>query len=178
MGQLKEEALNLLLSFISTNQKVENKVFFSRLQELVKDLTILQNQNSDHIISEGTIIVNTDGSSRGNPGKAGIGIQIKDHLNNIILRDSRKIGIKTNNQAEYTAVIEALKICREKGYKKVLLYSDSELIIKQINNEYRIKNPELKILNREVKELEKGFESIKFIHVKREKNKEADRLSR
>ncbi len=177
MGKLKEEVFNSIQSFITNNKNKDNKVFISNLQRLVNSLFILLNKNLDIPVTEDMVIINTDGSSQGNPGKARIGIQIKDYLNNIILKESQDIGIRTNNQAEYMAVIEALKIALNKKFKKAVLYSDSEVIIKQINNLYKIKNPELKKLYLKAKELEKQFTFIKFIHIKRDKNKEADILS-
>ena len=144
MGKLKQEVFTLIQNFITENKNKKDKVLITNLQKLINSLTLLLNQNLDIPITEDMVIIHTDGSSQGNPGKAGIGIQIKDHLNNIILKESRDIGIRTNNQAEYIGVIEALKIAQNKKFKKVILYSDSEVIIKQINNEYKIKNPELK----------------------------------
>ena len=178
MGKLKEEVFNLIQNFITENKNIDKNIFLENLQKLNNSLTIFLNQNLNIPITEEMVIINTDGSSRGNPGEAGIGIQIKDHLNNIILKKSKDIGIRTNNQAEYIAIIEALKISLDKSFKKVILYSDSEVVIKQINNQYKIKNAELKKLYNEIKELENQFEYIKFIHVKRERNKGADILSR
>ena len=178
MGKLKENVLSLIKNFISSNKNKDNGIFTGNLQELINSLTIILNQNSNISITEDMVIIHTDGSSAGNPGKARIGILIKDHLNNIILKKSKDIGIKTNNQSEYSAVIEALKISRGKKFKKIILYSDSQVVINQINNLYKIKNPELKKLYYKVKELEKYFKHIKFIHISRKKNKIADVLSR
>jgi len=178
MGKLSNEVFNLIKNFITKNKNKEQKLFILNLQNLIKSLTIILNKNLDIPITEDTVIINTDGSSQGNPGKARIGIQIKNHLNKILLKKSKNIGMKTNNQAEYIAIIEALKIAVDKKYQKVILYSDSEVIIKQINNIYKVKNLELRKLYNYVKELESYFESIKFIHIKREKNKTADILSK
>lgn len=179
MGKLKEEVFSIIQNFITNNKNKDEKVFISNLQKLINSLSLLKNKNlAFGPITEDMVIINTDGSSQGNPGKARIGIQIKDHLNNILLKEAKDIGIRTNNQAEYIAVIEALKIALNKEYKKAILYSDSEVIINQINNVYKTKNPKLKELYFQVKELEKKFVFIKFIHIKRDKNKEADILSR
>lgn len=178
MGKLKEDVFNLIKNFSAENKNKDRKVFIHNLQELINTLTLILNKNFDIPITKDMIIIHTDASSMGNPGKSGIGILIKDHLNNIILKESRDIGIRTNNQAEYIAIAEALKISLEKKFKQVILYSDSEVVIKQINGIYRVKDAALKMLYEEIKSLESRFDTIKFIHIRREKNKEADILSR
>lgn len=176
MGRIEKEVLKFIDLFISENKKSERN-FKINLQKLIEKLSLLLNQLQDSDISEDTILINTDGSSKGNPGPARIGIIMKNTHNNVILKEQKDIGISTNNQAEYAAVIEALKICIDKGYKKIILRSDSEVIINQINNKFKVNNTLLKELYTKVKELEDKFDSIKFVHVKREDNKEADLLS-
>ena len=92
------------------------------------------------------VIIYTDGAARGNPGPAAIGAIIKDEPGNVIARLSRRIGITTNNQAEYRAVITALEKAVSLGAKYVILKSDSELVVKQINGRYKIKNAALRPL--------------------------------
>ena len=122
------------------------------------------------------IIVYTDGGSRGNPGHAGIGIVINDR------KYSEYIGIKTNNQAEYMALVFAMKQIKKTFGKNVVNYGidvfmDSELIIKQMNNEYRV-NENLASLYLEVHNLIVELKSrVTFTHVLRGKNKEADSLA-
>jgi ribonuclease HI len=119
--------------------------------------------------------VNIDGASRGNPGLSAIGIIVKDKEITII-EHSEYIGIKTNNQSEYEALRRALEICNEIDSELTIL-SDSELLINQRNLKYRIRNQELKIISREITNLEKNFEKILYKHIPRERNNFADKLA-
>jgi len=119
----------------------------------------------------------TDGASRGNPGMAGIGIVI--HVSSDqVLKEKSYIGIATNNTAEYKALIHGLKILKEKKLARPLkIYSDSQLMVRQLNGKYKIKQPHLKRLAREVNELLHFFPSHEIIFIRREKNRHADRLA-
>lgn len=129
-----------------------------------------------------TLKINCDGGSRGNPGPAAIGVVIESSIKNQVSRIekiSKYIEIATNNQAEYRAVLEALKWIEEniKSDFSADFILDSELVVKQLNGEYKIKNEGLKPLFNEIKSLIiKLGGRINFRHVKREENKEADRL--
>ncbi|MFA5644214.1 MAG: ribonuclease HI family protein [Patescibacteria group bacterium] len=90
---------------------------------------------------------------------------------------SKFLGVKTNNQAEYIALIEALKKAKELNSKELDIFLDSELVVKQLNREYKVKNKELAPLFLEVYNLSLNFSKITFKHVYREDNKEADRLA-
>lgn len=124
----------------------------------------------------------TDGGARGNPGPAACGVVIKNKKEEIILEASKYIGNATNNQAEYEALILALEEARnifmKENYSKkhIECYLDSELVVKQLNREYKIKNEGLKPLFAQARDLISNFDSVKFIHIPREKNKLADRL--
>jgi len=118
-----------------------------------------------------------DGASSSNPGNAGIGVVLKVD-DRVVENVSKPIGIATNNVAEYTALIEGLKIALDKGYKRVKVYSDSELVVKQLKGIYRVKDEGLSKLYKHVKELEKRFEKIEIVHINRENNKQADRLAK
>lgn len=122
------------------------------------------------------IITNSDGGSRGNPGEAAIGIVIRNN-EKIIQTYRKKIGLATNNYAEYTALLKAMKLAL-KHSKNILCILDSELVVKQMNGEYKIKNKNLKNLYEKVKKIEQLFESVKYKHVSRENKfqKIADRL--
>lgn len=122
------------------------------------------------------IIIFTDGGARGNPGPAGIGAVLKDEKNNIIQEISEYIGETTNNQAEYQALIAGLKKAKELKGECLSIYLDSELVVKQLNREYKVKNPELAPLFMQVYNLSIGFKKITYEHVRRELNKEADKL--
>jgi len=114
------------------------------------------------------IFIYTDGGSRGNPGPAAIGILIIDKDGKIIYKHGEYIGEATNNIAEYTALMKALENTSENFHGEVSCFSDSELMIKQLNGEYKVKNPGIKELFLKIKELEKEFEKIEYTHVRRE----------
>jgi ribonuclease HI len=120
----------------------------------------------------------TDGGSKGNPGPGYIGIVIFSSDDETIHEYSKFIGNCTNNQAEYQALIEGLELSKKYTKMEVICTSDSELLIKQMNGEYQIKNPMLRELWREVKIKSSCFNKVTFKHVKRgnEKIQQADRL--
>jgi ribonuclease HI len=122
------------------------------------------------------IIVYTDGGSRGNPGPAALGVAILDADGELIAKHGRYLGEQTNNYAEYSAVIFALKEAKKMGAKHVTCYMDSELVVRQLAGAYRVKNAGLLPLFEEVKKLACDFEKITFSHVRREKNKIADSM--
>lgn len=123
------------------------------------------------------LIIHTDGAARGNPGPAGIGVIIRKEDGTILAEISQFIGRATNNVAEYTALITALEKAAALGAEEIEVYTDSELVVKQITGEYRVKNEGLKPLYRQVKELANQFSNLRIAHVVRDKNKEADRLA-
>ena len=123
------------------------------------------------------VIICVDGASRGNPGPAAIGATIKDEQGRLITRISQGIGLTTNNQAEYRAVIAALEKAVRLGAKQVELNSDSEFVVKQIKGEYRVKKATLKPLYQRVKQLQNYLESFTINHIPRQQNREADRLA-
>jgi ribonuclease HI len=118
----------------------------------------------------------TDGGARGNPGPAGIGGVIKNEKGGIIKEFSRFLGVATNNQAEYQALILGLEKTAEFSAKEINCYLDSELVVKQLNREYRVKDKDLAPLFVKVWNLSLKFKKIKFHHIFREDNKEADGL--
>jgi ribonuclease HI len=123
-----------------------------------------------------TITVNFDGGSRGNPGPSGIGIVLSAQDGTPLVTLGKFIGAATNNVAEYMALILGLEQAAKFGAKTLLVRGDSELIIKQMRGEYRVKNPALKDLFEKANELVRGFKSVKFEHNLREKNALADKL--
>lgn len=122
-------------------------------------------------------VIWVDGASRDNPGPAAIGAVIKDGQGRLRARLSQRIGTKTNNQAEYRAVIAALEEAISLGARQVELYSDSELVVKQINGRYRVKNAALKPLYQQVKQLQSLLESFTITYIPRWQNAEADNLA-
>ena len=119
----------------------------------------------------------TDGASQGNPGPAAIGATIKDEQGKLIGRISQSIGIATNNQAEYRAIIAALEEATRLGAKQVDISSDSQLVVRQINGEYRVKKAALKPLYQQVKKLQSSLDGSTITHIPRQQNKEADNLA-
>ncbi len=117
----------------------------------------------------------TDGGARGNPGPSGIGY-ILSIPGQAEIEGSEYIGQGTNNQAEYEALIRGLSKARQQGVGEIACYLDSELVVKQLRGEYRVKDASLKKLFDKVKELASQFSQIEFVHVRREKNKKADKL--
>ena len=123
-----------------------------------------------------TYLVYTDGASRGNPGPSGIGISICSPRGEEIVGIKEYLGQVTNNQAEYRALERALKELSARGIKKAGIYTDSELMVRQVNGLYKVKNPQLKILLDRVRAAGRGIE-WKIEHVFREKNQRADQLA-
>jgi probable phosphoglycerate mutase len=118
-----------------------------------------------------------DGGSRGNPGIAGYGVDVQDENGVSVASLSENLGIHTNNFAEYSALIGALRYALENGYDGLRAYADSELMVRQINGVYKVKSPDLQTLFREAKELISKLKSFSIHHVPREQNREADRLA-
>lgn len=122
------------------------------------------------------VVIYTDGGARGNPGPAGIGVAIYDEKKKLLATYKNYIGEATNNQAEYQAVILALEKALEMEAKQIDFKLDSELAVKQLRGEYKVKNEQLASLVRDVFQLSNKFESINYSHVPREQNKLADKL--
>lgn len=129
------------------------------------------------ILSITRVIINADGAARGNPGPAAIGVTIKDNKGNLITSISRRIGRTTNNQAEYRAIIAGLEKAVKLGVKQVKVYSDSELVVKQINGSYRVKNTSLRILYENVLKLAGSLERFSIEHIPRSRSTEVDNLA-
>lgn len=126
----------------------------------------------------GKIKVYTDGASRNNPGHAGIGIVIYDENDFIIRTYKEYIGQATNNQAEYQALIKSIELIKKLDFDKVEFYSDSELLVNQVNYDYRVKEPKLALLNNKFHVLMKKLgKPYSISHVERRKNKNADMLA-
>ena len=119
----------------------------------------------------------TDGAARGNPGPAGIGAFLQTPAGETLARCSEYFGHTTNNVAEYGALLMGLRRALELGLKRIEVRADSELLVKQLNGEYRVKNPKLKPMYEEAKKLLARFERTSLHHVPRELNAEADRLA-
>lgn len=123
------------------------------------------------------VIIHTDGAARGNPGPAAIGATIKDDTGKLLAGISRHIGSTTNNQAEYRAVITAMEKAISLGAKDISVKADSELVVKQLNGQYKVKNAALRPLYQKVVQLTGKLDSFSISYVPRAQNAEADALA-
>ena len=123
-------------------------------------------------------LVQIDGSSLGNPGPAGIGVQILGPDGAVVKEISRFIGTRTNNQAEYEGLLCALHESRGLGSRRVAIRTDSELMYYQMAGRYKVKDPELKVLNSKARELTLELPNVSIELVRREQNKATDKLAK
>ena len=146
-----------------------------------EDLSSLENLLSDDLQSKKSYNLFTDGACEFDddykPVNAGIGGLLKMD-NNIIFSFSENIGKKTNNEAEYLALIKGIEICVESNFLNISIFLDSELVVKQINGDYKVKNDRMSKLHKRTHELLSELKSWKLVHVLRDKNVEADELSK
>src|SRR5207248_269696 len=124
-----------------------------------------------------TLTLEFDGGSRGNPGPAGIGVVVRAEDGTPLVTLGKFLGRCTNNVAEYKALITALEQAKNLGAKKVIIRGDSELIIRQMKGEYRVKHPDMKLLYDEAQTLISRFDKAKIEHNLRHKNELADKLA-
>jgi ribonuclease HI len=122
------------------------------------------------------LIVNVDGGSRGNPGPAAVGVVVRTPDGEVVAEAAETIGSATNNVAEYRALLRGVELAREHGADEVEIYGDSELVVKQVRGEYKVKDAGLKPLHAEARAALAGLESWSFEHVRRESNAHADDL--
>lgn len=122
-------------------------------------------------------VANIDGASRGNPGKAGAGALIKDPEGRVLKALKKYLGTTTNNIAEYSALLVALKGAVDLGCREIEVLADSELLVKQINGIYKVRSEDIRPLYEEAVALLKGFKSYKVRHIYREQNSAADALA-
>lgn len=125
-----------------------------------------------------TIFAYTDGASRGNPGESGVGVVLKDKFGNVITSQYGYIGKATNNIAEYTALAICLRLVQTTDCSQLVVHSDSELMVRQLNGQYKVKDVELKKHFQKIKNIIIAAPyQFKIKHVSREKNREADELA-
>lgn len=123
------------------------------------------------------VVILTDGAARGNPGPAGAGWVLRGENGEILQEGGQFLGRRTNNEAEYEAVVGGLKAAVQLGVRDVVLCSDSELVVRQINGKYRIKNERLLPIHQAARELIQQFRRFDIRHVPREQNADADRCA-
>lgn len=119
--------------------------------------------------------LHTDGGARGNPGPAAIGFVLAE-VGSLPILYKEYIGTGTNNQAEYRALLAGVTRAKEEGIQDLTCYLDSELVVKQVRGEYRVKNADLQELLAEIKQILPSFSSVTFEHIPRAKNAQADKL--
>jgi ribonuclease HI len=122
------------------------------------------------------MVVNVDGGARGNPGPAAVGVVVQDADGEVLEEVGERIGKATNNVAEYRALLLGIERARQHGASELELIGDSELVVRQVKGEYKVKDPALRELHSEVKRELAQFERWSIRHVRRESNSEADRL--
>lgn len=122
------------------------------------------------------IVIYTDGAARGNPGPAAVGVVLEDEGGKPVATIGRAVGRKTNNQAEYAAVIAGLEKAISLGAKQVVLKSDSELVVRQLTGRYKVKNADLRELYQRVVKLIGQLEKFTAVNIPREQNRKADGL--
>lgn len=122
------------------------------------------------------LFIHTDGGARGNPGPGAVGVVVLDEKKKVIKEIGKFIGKSTNNEAEYKAVLEGLKAAKDLKGSEIVFYIDSLLVVSQLNGKFKVKEPRMKTFFNEAKMIEKSFESVKYIHVPREKNYIADKI--
>ena len=125
----------------------------------------------------GYLVAHIDGGARGNPGPAGYGVAIEDEMGRPVVELSNYLGKQTNNFAEYSGLLAALSYATKHGFKALKIYSDSELMVKQISGQYKVSNPALKELHARAIRMIEDLEAFEINHVPRERNREADWLA-
>jgi len=124
------------------------------------------------------VILYTDGASLGNPGKAGIAFLLYTPDNKLIKKACGFIGTATNNVAEYLALIYGMQEALKIGARELICYTDSELLVNQLTGRYKVRSKNLMLFYNQVKHLESLFDSVKFNHISRNSNVEADKLAK
>lgn len=155
--------------------KEREKFVVDLVEDALKGVEVTMEEERPQSVG-GTLHLFTDGGSRGNPGQAAIGCVLTDGDGNILKEYSERIGIQTNNVAEYEALIAGLKLARNFRPNRLLCHLDSELVVKQLSGEYRVKMPSLQPLVSEIEELKKDFSDVRFRHIPRSDNFRADGL--
>ena len=127
-------------------------------------------------MTEPDLVIHIDGGSRGNPGEAGFGVYVESP-DGSTTELYGYIGRATNNVAEYQALLHALRHALARGAGRVRILSDSELVVRQMSGQYKVKHPDMVPLHQEARSLMRRFERATLDHVRREQNREADRLA-
>ncbi len=156
-----------------------NMLALSELKDVLAHLKAIDQAVKGHLENQGSkkkLKIFIDGGSRGNPGKAAIGVYVTSEDGQVLAAVGQTIGVTTNNVAEYKALLCALQKAETLGGHHLAIFSDSELLVKQCSGEYKVKDARLKGLSTEVKEMRARFSEVVLKHIPREKNEVADEL--
>jgi ribonuclease HI len=132
---------------------------------------------SDNKSNRNTGKLFTDGASKGNPGPAGAGLVLTIGEDTRPIRAGKFLGLATNNEAEYQALILGLQQALDHGVQEIYIHMDSELLVRQLNGQYRVKNPRLAVLFHSVQQLLLKFSKYVILHIPRKENQEADLMA-
>ena len=178
MIKLKKSILEELDQKISKQEQADfvNQAVFNALKKL-KIQKKLNFKSGDDEKRMGFYSVYTDGGARGNPGIAGCGGVVFNEKDSQVSEFKHFIPYATNNEAEYTALLFGVKEVLTYNPQKVIFYLDSELVVKQMKGEYKIKKPELKEIYLKIQAILGKIHEVSFVHIPREKNKLADKLA-
>lgn len=171
-----EKRLEKIFPKVTDRNSFVKEVVLHVLEEMEQQEQAQQTTNSQ-VHAGGTLHVFTDGGSRGNPGEAGIGCVVIDPVSNKTIADYKEaIGIETNNIAEYKALIKGLELVLSLHPNSVVCHLDSELVVKQVTGQYRVKMPHLQPLLAEVQQLAAQLKDVHFMYIPRAQNRQADAL--
>jgi len=180
--RIREKFLEELSETLDVHKTIQKlNITEKEAREIIRDLIPRKVASSDAgplpLAAAGKYEIFVDGASRGNPGQAGAGIVIRDHEGNVIKKLKRYLGVTTNNVAEYQALVTALEAAHGLKIRKVQVFADSELMVKQIKGIYKVKSPDLKPLYEKARGLLETFMEFGITHVYREENGVADGLA-
>lgn len=168
---------NLLSDKMDSPARVNSLSAESSRMESAKKRRIASRSKSSPSGSPGAAILFSDGASRGNPGPSAIGFILQDSTGQELAAEGECIGTTTNNVAEYQALLAGLRKARELGIDELEVRLDSELVVRQLNGEYKVRHPGLIEWKRRVDDMLQGFRGVHILHVDRSENAAADRLA-
>ena len=142
----------------------------------MKQASFFEDESRNSSTASFAIIANIDGGARGNPGPAAFGVVIRNAKGEILEELGEYLGIQTNNVAEYSGLLAALEYAGRKKIDSIKILSDSELLVRQMRGQYKVKNPALKELFDRAQAMVRRLHKFSIEHVLRESNREADRL--
>jgi ribonuclease HI len=167
-----EVHLNCALEAGQPPQPLDDRYCWEKNDTVAGGLKIVGAPDPEH-----EVVLFTDGASRGNPGPAGTGVLLRQEESGYEEEYCRYLGEATNNTAEYTALVDGLTLAVEKGIRRVAHRSDSELLVKQLRGEYKVKSDSLKLLLYKAKDIISALDSFSTKHLRREHNSRADELA-